>query len=204
MTTRIQKIRLGLFMMVSSLFAAGFIIYIVGQTLMEDWDNYYIRFTETSVSGLQIGSAVKYHGITLGSVEDISIDPEDVASIIIKITIKKGTAVKSDVRATLSPIGITGMLLIELQGGTNTASNLENEGFIKRGSSTFETITGQAEKLSEKMELLLGNAIALTGNQNRYKFENILLNLDEMSGDQNKDLISEFLQNINNLTSEST
>jgi len=202
--TRSQKIRLGIFMLVSTFFILAFFFYIAGSKLIEDKDLYYIRFTNTSVSGLQIGSSVKYHGIGVGTVEEVGIDPKDVASVIITVSIDDKMPVKSDVRATLSSVGITGLVQVELKGGTNAAGTLPPGSFIQRGTSTLESFTGQAEEITKKMELLLSNFVEITSEENRYRIDNILSNIGDISGDENRDLLREFLTNLNTLTAPET
>ncbi|MCB0316686.1 MAG: MCE family protein, partial [Calditrichaeota bacterium] len=56
-------------------------------------------------SGLEVGSPVKYLGIKVGTIKNISIAPEDVSRIIVKVALKPGTPVKEDARADIVSIG---------------------------------------------------------------------------------------------------
>jgi phospholipid/cholesterol/gamma-HCH transport system substrate-binding protein len=178
MVSSAQKFRLGLFIVIISVLMIIFLIMVAGNKLMEQRDTYFIRYEDRTVSGLQIGGPVKYYGISIGRVEDISIDPADVSNVIVEISVKAGTPIKKDIKASLTPIGITGLLQIELSGGTNLAENAKPGSFIQAGPSTFESITGKAEVISEKIEFLLNNLIAITDEENQTKLQNILTNVD--------------------------
>jgi phospholipid/cholesterol/gamma-HCH transport system substrate-binding protein len=180
MVSKAQKVRLGIFIIIVSVLLLIFLVLVAGNKLMEKRDNYNILYKDTSVNGLQIGSHVKYHGINIGRVDDINIDKDDIRNVIVAVSIKEGTPIKTDVTATLVPVGITGLMQIEISGGSLEAQNLKPGTFIPAGSSAFQNITGKAEILAEKLELTLNNLTELTGEENRQKFSSILGNIDVM------------------------
>lgn len=201
MVSNAQKFRLGIFIVVISFLLIIFLVMVAGNKLMEKRDTYYIRYEDTSVSGLRVGGPVKYHGISIGRVEDIKIDEEDVSNVIVVLSIKHGTPLKKDVKASLTPIGITGLLQIEISGGTNQADTAEPGSFIESGPSTFENITGKAEVITEKMEMLLNNLISITDAENQKKLQNILTNVDTLINN-NVEPVSDVLVNLDKITSE--
>lgn len=75
MTTRSQKVRLGVFVVVSSAIVIAVFITLAGIKLMEESDMYKVQFDET-VSGLEIGAQVKYNGVRVGQVASITINPK--------------------------------------------------------------------------------------------------------------------------------
>jgi len=167
MVTRAQKIRLGIFII-----AAMTVIIITVGTLSYDRifdtrDVYQIVYEDVSVSGLEVGSQVKYLGLNVGSVRNIQIDPDNINKIIVTIAIEEGTPIKEDVRAEISMIGITGLKQIELRGGTVESDMLPPGGTIEAGKSITEDITGRAEVLTEKMEIVLNNLIELSSSENQ-------------------------------------
>lgn len=175
MVTKSQKIRLGVFLFLSATVFLSLASFLAGKKLLEQKDIYYIGYKDVSVSGISVGTQVKYHGITIGNIEGVSIDPVDVTRVIIEVAIDAGTPVKEDVRAVISAIGITGIKRVELVGGTNEAGNLAPGSFITPGESSLDAITGKAEVIAEKAELLLTNMVSLTSEINR---ENLGLILD--------------------------
>ena len=99
MKSRARQVRLGIFVAVSLAVLAIVVLLITGSKFMTTRDTYFIAYKDTSISGLEIGAAVKYHGIRIGRVETIKIDPEDVTKVVVKITVEGGTPVKEDVKA---------------------------------------------------------------------------------------------------------
>ncbi|MCF7826406.1 MAG: MlaD family protein [Candidatus Marinimicrobia bacterium] len=174
MVTSTQKIRLGIFLSISSILLITTFVIVAGQRLIQKRDFYFITYQNISVTGLQSGSSVKYYGINIGQVDDISIDPEDINNVTVEISVKKGTPIKEDVLATLISVGITGIKQVELTGGTNEANLLLPGSDIQPGTSYMEDITGKAERIAEKFEILLNNLIAVTSEDNRIKVGNIL------------------------------
>jgi len=195
MVTKAQKFRLGIFIFTTSMLLVIFLILVAGKKFMEKRDTYFIRYENRSVTGLQIGGPVKYHGINIGRVDEIKIEKSNVENIVITIGVKSGTPIKTDVEATLVPIGITGLLQIELVGGSNEAGFSTPNSFIKAGNSTFELITGKAEIIATKLETLLNNFVNITDTENQQKMKNILTNIDGMVS-ENKDAINEIMHNV--------
>ena len=195
MVSSAQKFRLGIFIVVFSVLMIIFLVLVAGSKIMEKRDIYHIRYENTSVSGLQIGGPVKYRGIGIGRVDDITIDTEDVTNIIVTVSVKAGTPIKEDMRASLIPIGITGLLQVEITGGSKEASFLKTKSFLPAGVSTFESISGKAEIISEKLERLLNNLGQITGEPNRTKFNNIIANVDSILK-VNKEPLSQIVSNL--------
>ena len=201
MVSSAQKFRLGIFIVVFSVLMIIFLVLVAGRKIMEKRDTYYIRYEDTSVSGLQIGGPVKYRGIGIGRVDDIFIDAEDVTNIIVTVSIKAGTPVKEDMRASLIPIGITGLLQVEITGGSKEASFLKIKSFIPAGVSTFESISGKAEIITKKMEILLHNIGEITNKENQRKLNNILSNVDSIIS-KNQQPVSDIVSNLDRVTVE--
>ncbi len=199
MVSNTQKYRLGVFIVLVSALMLFLILMVVGKTLIEKRDNYWIVYKDISISGLQLGGTVKYHGINIGRIDDISIDRNDVRNVIVKISIKKGTPIKEDVIASLIPVGITGLLQVELTGGSNEASLLDSGSEIKAGTSLMASITGKAEILADKFDLLLNNLTEITAIDNQEKIRNILGNIDYLL-ENNKDEFSSIVTNLDSIS----
>ncbi len=168
MVTKSQKIRLGVFLTVSVLLLLA-LVAVLSINRFKEKDVYYIAYKNISVTGLDVGSSVKYLGINVGTVQKIQIDPKDISRIIVTVGLKKDTPIKSDARADISTIGITGIKLIEIRGGTNEAPFLKPGDYITAGTSLTENITGKAEVIGEKVELLLNNLLKISNETNQKK-----------------------------------
>lgn len=182
--THAQKVRLGFFLMISGGILISILVIITGTNLFEQRDDYYIRYRDMSVSGLEIGAQVKYHGVRVGRVDKIYIDPGEVETVIIALSLDEGTPVKDDVKAVIVSLSLAGLKIIELEGGSSEANLLPVGSEIPAGESPLQMITGRAEVVAEKLELVLTNLIVLTGGENQTKFlalvENTTAVLDDV------------------------
>jgi len=167
--TRAQRARLGIFLLVAAGLVVTLLVIVTGNKLFEKRDNYFIRYKDVSVSGLDIGSGVKYHGVRVGRVDKISVDPDEVETVIVELSLNHKTPVKADVKATTSSLSLTGIKIIELVGGTTAAKTLAPGSEIPAGASTFDLISGKAEVVAEKLELVLTNLAEITGGDNQRK-----------------------------------
>ena len=112
----------GLFIIGFSVAAAIFAVWL-GSTGRYDDVLYRIHFPD-SVSGLAAGDSVKYRGVDVGTVKSMIIDPDNSRLVRVDVKLRKETPVKTDTRASLALKGITGVVLIELNGGDPAAQTL--------------------------------------------------------------------------------
>lgn len=208
MITKAQKVRLGIFITAATLILLITLSVLSLQKIFKEKDTYYIAYENISVMGLNVGSSVKYLGLNVGTVDNIAIDSEDISRVIVTIDLKAQTPIKEDVIADITTIGITGIKIIELRGGTNEAELLSPGDFIQPGTSLTEDITLKAEQIAEKINILLNNLLELTSEENRRKFS---LLIDEASKTaqttneilrENKSNISRTLVNLDDLSGE--
>ena len=71
MATKAQKVRLSIFLILSSTVLLVFFLVLVGKRILKRMDPYYIVYEGISVTGLEPGAAVKYHGVQVGRVADL-------------------------------------------------------------------------------------------------------------------------------------
>ena len=112
----------GLFIIGLSLAAALFFVWLANTGRRDDVI-YRIHFAE-SVSGLALGDPVKYRGVDVGTVKAMMIDPEDPRRVQVDVRLRKETPVKTDTKASLKLKGITGVVFVELNGGSPNAESL--------------------------------------------------------------------------------
>jgi phospholipid/cholesterol/gamma-HCH transport system substrate-binding protein len=112
----------GLFIIGFTLAAAFFAIWL-GSPGRHDDVIYHIHFAE-SVSGLAVGDPVKYHGVEVGTVKALKLDPDNARKVLIEVRLRKETPVMTDTKASLELKGITGVVFIELSGGDPKAQTL--------------------------------------------------------------------------------
>ena len=178
MDTKINFFKIGLF--VSSLFTLLVIfIFWLGKYGLEDkkYDDYSIFFSE-SVSGLNIGSSIKFMGFEVGTVKDIKINPFNSEEIQIDIQIQKGTPIKEDNFAILGNLGITGLKYIELKGGSNNSKLLGENQYgmkvIKSKTSALTTFVDSTEDITKEITILLGQMKKVLNDENISNFSSLL------------------------------
>ena len=179
MATRAQQIRLGIFFLVSLAVLALFFSVVAGSHLLSQRDTYYIEFTDMPISGLNKGASVKYLGLSIGRIEDISIAPDDLATVVVEISIDKEraeNAIRTDTQARMASLGITGLKYIELFGGSDDAQVLSPGATIAASETFFSTLQERAEVLSSKIEQSVDKLNALLSSENQRVFTETLNN----------------------------
>ena len=154
MATRAQKIRLGLFMMMSVVILIGGAVTLIGINVWNVKSKYFVRYT-ASISGLDVGSSVKMRGVRVGQVESISVNMDYVQ---VNFTTMPATKIRSDVTANAVASGITGLKFIELSGGTRGAELIKpnsSKSQVKAGEAT--SLTGKAADVAEMIQAAVNN-----------------------------------------------
>lgn len=178
MASKAQKIRLISFFFVALSALILLFVGVIGDTFLSKRDFYTIEFSESPVSGLNRGATVKYLGFNIGRVEDIFISPTDVNTVIISISVEPrsaNNALRSDTKARMASLGITGLKYIELYGGSNNAKVLPPGSRIESGETFFGNLQERAEILSVKIENAVDNLNKLMNESNQKAFSSLLI-----------------------------
>jgi phospholipid/cholesterol/gamma-HCH transport system substrate-binding protein len=184
MYSRVNYTIVGIFVL---LFGAGmvwFAFWLAKYDLQEEFDTYKLEMKE-SVSGLSIDSNVQLRGVNIGSVSKIQINPQNVEIVEVFVKIKKGIPIKEDMVAHTAMFGVTGLLSIELDGGTNTAKTLvPTEDYIpliKTKPSFLTKLTGDIGGVGSKIEDLLIQSQKLLSDHNIETMGDILDNVEKVT-----------------------
>lgn len=178
METRANYVMIGAFTLATAAFLLLFGLWAAKYTSDKDWRYYNVVFDE-AVTGLTEGGSVQYNGISVGSVDTLSLAPDDPRKVIAHVKLRATTPVKVDTRAKLSFTGLTGTAFIQLTGGSPNAKSL-----VPDNSDTVPTILTEASALQN---------IAETANK-------LVARLDKVLSDDNIRNITQTLDNIENAT----
>ena len=195
MDTKINFFKIGIFILIFTLMLLA-VIFWLGKYGFEKkkFDEYSIYFKE-SVSGLSVGSAIKYKGFEVGNVNEIKINPNNSEEIELNILIQKGTPIKEDNYAILGNLGITGLKYIELKGGTNDSALLkENESGIKiiqSKTSDLVSLFDSTQDITQEFMLVLNQIKKVLDDKNIDKFSKILSKSENSAS--NIEQLSEYL-----------
>jgi phospholipid/cholesterol/gamma-HCH transport system substrate-binding protein len=183
METRAHHILIGLF---TAMAAAGLMLFVMwmSQSVVDsDIKRYDILFRE-AVSGLSVGSNVQYSGIRVGDVEQLTLDPEDPRQVWARVRVAANTPVKTDTRARLALLNITGASGIELSEGTPQSAFLGGDDsipIIEAEPSPLTQLRVSSEELLVNVTTLVENANRLLSEENSAYVTRVLSNLDTVT-----------------------
>lgn len=184
-----QKARLGLFVIISIVTFFMIIIVGLGIKLTEKSATYYSVFEGESLSGLSKGMEVKFRGIPIGKVTDISYNPKDLTKVKVQFSVDKKFPMMDDMVAETGMLGITGLKYIELMGGKKEAKRLPEGSTIQSKPSLMASITDQAEMIFAKVDTLLSNLNTVTNPDSLKNVNVILENVANLSQNLNEVLV---------------
>ena len=144
MENRAHALAAGLFTLVLAAALVAAALWLRGQPIALD---HYVLHTRGNVSGLNAQADVRYRGVEVGKVERIYFDPEDARTILVDISVSKGTPVTRGAYAQLAAQDITGLSYVQLEDD---------------GSSSEE---GRRRAESTNYRLGIANFRERTGNQ---------------------------------------
>jgi phospholipid/cholesterol/gamma-HCH transport system substrate-binding protein len=123
MEPKVNYLLAGSFVVVLGLIALGLVVWL-GKADYRGVYNRYETYMRQSVSGLSVNSTVKYRGVDVGRVKDISLNPKNTEEVRLTLDILQGTPIKTDTVATLQTQGLTGLATLNLEGGSREAPSL--------------------------------------------------------------------------------
>ena len=148
----------GLFIIGFTVAAAIFAVWL-GSPGRHDDVLYRIHFPD-SVSGMAVGDPVKFRGVDVGTVKSMALDASDPRRVQVDIRLRKDAPVRTDTKATLKVKGITGVVFIELNGGSANAQLLAEAASagdvpeIPSEKSNLTTFLDELPKLTQKFSAL--------------------------------------------------
>lgn len=146
----------------------------------------YLAYTRESVGPLGPSSRVTYHGVEVGKVAEIALDPADPARVRLMLAIREGTPVKTDTYATIAMQGLTGLGSVELAGGSREAPPL------RAAPGSAHPVIPMRPSLLNRLDTALGEAIKALDQAG----QRLLVLLDE----DNTRAIAAFLANAEHVS----
>lgn len=149
------KIRLGLFI-TGGLALFVFALFIIGRQKNLFDPVFKLTTTFYNVSGLQVGSNVRFSGINVGTVDNISIIND--STVMVDLLIKKDVQrfIRSDCEVAIGTNGIIGdRLLIITQGGHDSP-------IVKEGQSLVSKEPVETDAIMANLQVTAVNAAIIT------------------------------------------
>ncbi|MDP3265241.1 MAG: MlaD family protein [Sulfuricurvum sp.] len=170
MESKVDYTLTGLFLL---LFSSGLIAFAFWLGKYNDninaYTHYKVYLTE-SVAGLAPEAAVKYHGVDIGKVASIQINPKNSEEVELTLKVKKETPIKTDSFAILKFYGITGLAYLEIDGGSKNASLLlstdKDIATIPTSPSLIKRLDESLSSVATKLSTTLDRANLFLSDQN--------------------------------------
>ncbi|MGP1253815.1 MAG: MlaD family protein [Kiloniellales bacterium] len=186
METRANYVLVGGFVLALFLGSFAFIIWLAKFQVDTAFQRYDLLVSD-SVTGLAVGSPVRYSGVRVGSVVDIRLEPDDPGTVRVMVELDAEVPVKADTTASLELEGLTGGRYVLLQGGTAGSQNLRDV-----AETDVPVITTEASSLEQVLQGVPDTVAALQATLARV---NLLLS------DDNLQSVGTTLSNVETLTS---
>ena len=172
METKQNYLMIGSFVLAGIALIFIFALWISGGRDKDQLQTYRIYFTE-SVNGLNVGSAVKYRGVEVGKVNHIDLDPNNSARVEVTADLDRDAPIKKDTIAMLKLQGITGLVYIELSGGSKNSAPLldakadsDEPPIIPSRESQLSQIVTSLPEIAEKFARISDQILLLLNDKN--------------------------------------
>jgi phospholipid/cholesterol/gamma-HCH transport system substrate-binding protein len=161
-----------------------FAFWLAKYGMHQEFNTYKLSMKE-SVAGLSKDSIVRLHGVDVGRVSQIRIDPNNIEQIDVFVKIKKDVPIKEDMVAHTQMLGVTGLLSIEIDGGSNQAKTLQSTqahiAEIPTVPSWLNKTKNGLGSLSSNMNDLLQRTQRLLSDENLATFSELLTHTNEVT-----------------------
>lgn len=158
----------GLFVVIATAMAVAFVYWYSGARDQRTYTRYEIYF-EGSVSGLNVGSTVRYLGVDIGRVKSLRIDRRNATRVQVIVDIDSTAPVSESTVAELSLLGVTGLLYVDLLGRAGSkklADPVESEYHpvirsVRSGFDVFFSgmpeVLGRASDVAQRVNRILSD-----------------------------------------------
>lgn len=183
METRAHHVLIGAFTLVVVALVLLFALWLGKTSLNKQYHYYDIVFTE-AVTGLSKGSPVQYNGIQIGEVSQLKLDPRDPRKVLARIQVAADTPIKTDTRAKLGLLGLTGVAFVQLTGGAPSSQPLmptprDPVPQIKSESSALTKLLASGSDVVTSLNGILDRLGRIISEQNVERINSTLANIDK-------------------------
>ncbi len=162
---------------------------------------------EGSVTGLAVGSPVKFNGIDVGKIISLRFDASNPRAVIAQAEVRRDLPITQATKAVLGFTGLTGIAHVELEGGDATLPNVfaiadESGGIatITADPSAVNNLLATAQDIFTRADTILTELEGLVGDSReplRQTLENASKVTDALAA--NSEGIDDFLTGLGGL-----
>lgn len=179
-------------------FVAGFFALLMGAALaLGFWwlsgshrpESEYDILSHYPISGLNPQAAVRYRGVDVGRVREITFDQSDLRAILIHIRIDRSIPITRGSYAKLVSQGLTGLSYIELDDTDTDKTPIGNgriplrESDMRQLMNSGKDILDRSAQLLERTDQLMKTLNTLLDEQNTQKINRLITNIEQSSAE---------------------
>jgi phospholipid/cholesterol/gamma-HCH transport system substrate-binding protein len=153
METRAPFVIVGSFVMAAIIAVFGFVYWLHNTGGLGPRTTYHVQF-DGSVPGLLVGAAVLFNGIRVGEVTKLALEPDNPRRVNATISVSSAAPVRPDTKVGLEFQGLTGVPVIELEGGELPKGAGEMPTLIAEAGAG-ESMTQAAREALRRMDSVL-------------------------------------------------
>lgn len=148
----------------------------------------YVIYLQSGAGSLNRNSPVQYHGVPVGRVEEVTLDPNNPTRARVVLAIRESAPIKEDTSAEVDTRGVTGAGYVSLSGGSPNSPQLH----AKAGKEfpVIPTQVSSVTSLTTAAQQIAGKTIGIANR------------LDKILSDRNIQSISDSLHNISVVTDQ--
>lgn len=157
-------------------------IFVIGRQQNLFGSTFTLKTVFTSVSGLQVGNNVRFNGINIGTVSDISLMNDTTVLVQMQIEKSKQEFIRKNSRCLISSEGLMGDKVVLISSG-NTDFNVvkDNDLILSEPAVEMDEIVSSLKNTVENAEIITGEVAVLMykvnngkGTINRLLFDSAL------------------------------
>ena len=206
METKANYVAVGAFVLMGVLGLLVALLWLAGAQYREEFAYYRTYFTG-SVTGLGKGTSVRYNGIEVGRVSELTFDPENPKRVIVTMQVQPSLPIHDDSLASIDSEGLTGGSFVEIDGGSKNAPILAPTEdveipVIRSKPSTLQQLEQSAPLLVAKLNRVADQLNKVLDDRNVQDFSQMLRNLNDTSAALKGDM-PDLDRTLNNVSSAS-
>jgi phospholipid/cholesterol/gamma-HCH transport system substrate-binding protein len=185
MENRAYAIAVGIFTMILGL---GMVLTYWWMSGSQEVRTTYTINSQLPITGLSPEATVKFRGVNVGKVTEISLDTKSQTTILIKIEVIDTLKLSTEAYAELRRQGLTGIAYLDLNDESQNAPILLPEGIISIRPTLADNLMAKGPELISQFEVLLqsssqlaSSADHLLSNIDIEKLNNTIASFEEVS-----------------------
>ena len=147
--------------------------------------NEYLLESRYSVNGLYPQADVRYRGINVGKVVNLTVDPNDIRKILIRVTIEKSIPITKGAYGQLGYQGVTGLAYVTIDDDGSNPQMLSQQGAelprIPVKANVLDDLTSAGQALLTQANEVMERLNRLVNDENQQRLSQTLANFEAAS-----------------------